>query len=67
MNNENKFDTLLEKIVRLISMLNYGCDEIYHFEDIEARDKKISKLRTLITDLTQRTTDTLKELFDSLR
>jgi hypothetical protein len=67
MNNDNKFDTLLEKILRLIGMLNYGSDETYHFEDIELRDKKIARLRALITDLTQRTTDTLKELFESLR
>lgn len=34
MNNDNKFDTILEKIVKLIGLLNYGADESYHFEDI---------------------------------
>ena len=30
-NNEGKYDGLLDKIVKLIALLNYGIDEAYHF------------------------------------
>ncbi len=67
MNSDNKFEALLEKIVRLIEMLNFGADEGYHFEDIELRDKKIAKLKELISGVTLRTTTTLDELFTLLK
>ena len=30
-NNEGKYEGLLDKIVKLIALLNYGIDEAYHF------------------------------------
>lgn len=67
MNTDGKLQGLLDKIAKLIEMLNCGVDDVYHFQDTEAQAKKIAKLKGLIVDLTQRTTETLKDLFDCLR
>ena len=48
-------------------LLNFGVDEAYHFEDMEVRSKKISKLRTVITDISQKTVTSLKELLESIK
>ena len=52
--------------MKLLVLLNYGTDENYHFEDIEARNKKLNKLKTMISELTERSIETLKDLSDSL-
>ena len=48
-------------------LLNFGVDEAYHFEDMEVRNKKISKLKNVITDISQKTVTALKELLESIK
>jgi hypothetical protein len=68
MNNDNKFEGLLEKIMLLIEMLNVSAfADAYHFEDLEQREKKLSKLSLQISDISAKCLDVLKDLFDSIR
>jgi hypothetical protein len=68
MNSEGKLEGLLEKIMLLIEMLNVSANsDAYHFEDLQLREKKLNRLSLQITDISQKSLDVLKELYDSIR
>ena len=60
MNNSEKFDSLLEKILLLIKALNVPADnDNYRFENVEVRDKRITKLNEKVADITVKTVKVL--------
>lgn len=68
MYSDDKFEGLLSKIYSLIKMLNIGVNsEVYHFEDVEQREKKVGRLSQQINDITHKTMEVLKDLFESIR
>jgi predicted HTH transcriptional regulator len=54
MNNEEKWEGLLEKVVQLVAMLNASENNDYRFSDLEERSRQLAKLNAAIADVTQR-------------
>lgn len=68
MNNEGKLEGLLDKILQLITLLNVGAgSEDYRFEDVEQREKRLGKLSQAIAEVSQKTVEVLRELYESIR